>query len=461
MNNETSNLKIVKAKVEQDNYEKAELNIIKADGNKILKDLYIEKEVDNGEFYVVSDNVLVALHRTLNEGEKPNLSLISNTGDTLIEGVYKSIIPIDDDMFICVKASSDMESVIINQENKTDPDKVEKISNDSNTIKEQMLNQIRNINPNYEENLKFVYEDAYNEAVVYKIDVIDSKYEKRVVSSEASFVAYDGLNLYTHSNVVTDITKVEIVGDNNMVENGEDTSMENNKVEEQVVTDTFDNIELNDLENNQELFAKYAPRPLEEIFNENNEDEGEEKVKTTLEENVNFDDFFAEESQELKEEEIEQIVESKEKEETFDTVEDEYEQLDNVVNKIIEEDKLKEERIKELEQTVEELSERLNKSELEVENKTKKVNTLINENRKYIDENRELNSKNEELENSLKEANVKNELLEDNVKELESAKSKLEEEAQEGKMKINAVISSLDNILNTHTEDVKQYVKER
>ena len=38
-------LKIIKARVEQDKYAAVELKIIKADGKNILKDLYVEKEL--------------------------------------------------------------------------------------------------------------------------------------------------------------------------------------------------------------------------------------------------------------------------------------------------------------------------------------------------------------------------------------------------------------------------------
>ncbi len=461
MNSENNTLRIVKAKVEQDNYEAAELSIIKADMDKIKKDLYIEKDIDDGNFYVVSDNVLVTLHRSLKEGELPNLSLISNTGDILIEGEYSSIIPIKDNIFICVKASSNMESVLNNKEAQTDPEKVETIKSESESIKNKILEEAKNVNPDSFENLEVVYEDPYNEAIVYKVDVVDSKYNARVIADEVSFVAYDGLNVYTHSNILEDIVKLSTVGNDSIVESGEDVT-KNEEVETPVVdNDTFDNIELENLENNRELFEKYAPRPLEEIFDDTNDSDDEDSSsQKTIEENK-VEEQETEEKEEAKEEseDAEDMEESNfddffnntEKEEKTST--DEYDELGNVVSKFIEEDKAKDEKIKELEKEIEKLQESIEKKNDEIENKTKKVNTLINENRKYIDENRALNTKVDELTNNV-------EKLTENVESLENDKKRLEEEQEEGKMKINAVISSLDNILSTHSEDVKQYRKE-
>ena len=85
----------------------------------------------------------------------------------------------------------------------------------------------------------------------------------------------------------------------------------------------------------------------------------------------------------------------------------------------------------------------MEKLNIEIENKTKKVNALINDNRKYMDENRALK------ENISKLEDENNKYLEEN--------KKLKEEALNGRNKINAVISSIDEVLNSYDE--KQLVK--
>ncbi len=211
MNN--NGLKIIKARVEQDKYATVELKIIKADGNKILKDLYVEKELNNGEYYIVSDNVLVALHRTLRNGEVANLQMISSEGDILIEPLYSRISQVNDDIFVCVKAVSDMQSVKINQEMKTDAAKVQEIALDSRNIKNQMTSTMKANNLDSNASLRFVFEDAYNEAIIYKIERVNGEYDIKVMGDNASFIAVDDNNIYSHSNVVQDLTKVEVISE--------------------------------------------------------------------------------------------------------------------------------------------------------------------------------------------------------------------------------------------------------
>ena len=206
MNN---NLKIIKARVEQDKYATVEMKIIKNDGVKILKDLYVEKELNDGEFYVASDNVLVALHRTLRNGEVANLQLVANSGDVLIEPLYSRISQVNDNIFICVKSVSEMESVVNNQNSKSDALKVQEIALDAKNIKNQITNTMKNSNPNG--SLRFVFEDAYKEAVIYRIDKNNDGYDVKVIGDNVSFVAVDNVNIYSHSNVVSDITKVESI----------------------------------------------------------------------------------------------------------------------------------------------------------------------------------------------------------------------------------------------------------
>ena len=192
--NETvnNNLKIIKARVEQDKYAAVELKIIKANGREVLKDLYVEKEMNQGEIFTASDNVLVSLHRSLRSGEVANLQLISSTGEVLMRPEFSEINQFDNGLFVGVKAVSNMISIKNNQALKTDALKVQEIATDSKSIKEQMIHTMKSNHPDRE--LRFIYEDAYNEAAVYKIEKIDGKYSSKLVGDKASFIATDGIN---------------------------------------------------------------------------------------------------------------------------------------------------------------------------------------------------------------------------------------------------------------------------
>ena len=415
-------LRIIKARVEQDNYEAAELRIIKADNEKILKDLYIEKEFNNGEFYSVSDNVLVSLHRTLREGETKNLQIINKKGDILTDAIFSDII-LDNNLFICVKSNSMMPSVLQNIALKEDNLKQDEINKNSDVIKNQMIETKKSLNPNGD--LKYIYEDPYTEVVVYKVEN-DSLV---LINDGISYVAVDSNFVYTHSNVVTDITKSDLISEEEVV----------NEVKEE---------------------KPVVEESTEENTEESDEEGGEEKTIDDEKENVNFDNYFEEEKEEVHEEK-ELNVEDYDADEEFD-------ELANMISKLVDaereskntirdyEEKIKdfEEKVSTYEEQVTELTEKLEKAQREVDSKTKKVNTLINENRRYIDENRELKSLSERLE----EENKK--LEEENTRYMKENK-KLKEEAMKGKNRINAVISSIDEVLTGYPTDEKIYTKKK
>ncbi len=218
-------LKIIKARVEQDKYAAVELKIIKANGTTVLKDLYIEKELENGSLFVASDNVLVTLHRTLKPGMVPNFELITKSGEIMLQPLYKEIRPIDNNMLIAIKAVPEMISVKNNQTLRNDATKVQEIAQDSKNIKDQMTSTMKGVNPTYQGDLNFLYEDSYEEASLCRLVKDGERNILQVVAEKVSFIATDGTYMYTHSNIVPDLTKSEIIS-NNTVENPINTSID-------------------------------------------------------------------------------------------------------------------------------------------------------------------------------------------------------------------------------------------
>lgn len=476
-------LKIVKARVEQDKYATVELKIIKA-GGKIPKDLYIEKEIPGGEYYVVSDNVLVALHRTLRNGEVPNLEIVSKNGDILTDSIYSKIEYYDNDLFVCVKSESNMISVKNNQNTKKDPFKVQEIAEDSRNIKEQMNEFMTKTNPS-SSSLRFIFDDAYNEASVFHMTKENGIYKANIVADKASFVAFDGINLYSHSNIVTDETKVmpilaPTVREQNIVAPSVSVVPEESKeikYSKEFIPKTPAEIKAEDKKENSIKFSKdfipgkkagekkdnvvkfskdfiisknvnenkksekkaskdFIPKPLEEVSVPVTElpDGGVEKQK---EANVTFDNFFKIDS----EPQTEPVKEEKNEEIELEFEDnDDFDKLSEMINKLIEREKNSKEVITGLNEQIDDLNRKLAKKDEELDNKTKKVNTLINDNRKYIDENRNLRSRVNNLE-------------EDNSKYM-SENERLKEEARSGKDKINAVISSIGEVLDSYDDKV-------
>ncbi len=483
--NETvnNNLKIIKARVEQDKYAAVELKIIKANGREVLKDLYVEKEMNQGEIFTASDNVLVSLHRSLRSGEVANLQLISSTGEVLMRPEFSEINQFDNGLFVGVKAVSNMISIKNNQALKTDALKVQEIATDSKSIKEQMIHTMKSNHPDRE--LRFIYEDAYNEAAVYKIEKIDGKYSSKLVGDKASFIATDGINVYSHSNIVADITKIEKVG------------------EEEVVVKNIEKVEMPTLnfgkiDHSVSMFEQYAPKSIptppeqiqeiKPIISEVNVDQvvipvadhkpiQEEKIesapknnffedvdtsvlvnepiaisdeKVLIEEDIpkkkpqTFDEFFGV-SESVAEEKSMPVVEF----EDYDST-DKYEQLGDMISKIITEQKEARDRLSEYETQVRDMEERLSKANQEIENKTKKVNTLINQNRQIGDENRSLKNRVNGLEGKVEKLEQSNEqYLKEN--------DRLKTEANKGNAKLNGIISSVSELLGSYGESDHSY----
>lgn len=467
----TSNLKIIKARVEQDKYASVELKIIKADGDKILKDLYVEKEINDGEFYVVSDNVLVALHRTLRNGDIANLSLMDSNGNMLTESIFSKIENFDS-LFVCVKSSSNMISVKNNQNLMKDALKVQEIAEDSRNIKEQMNEFITKNNK--DASVKYIFDDAYNEASIYNIVKDGDNYNVTLVADKTSFAAFDGVNLYSHSNIVTDVTKSETIVFPTIKEASNSithidppiatpsTEKEEIKEEEKEETKKEEHEEVSEKvkQPTQSFFRKFAPKKLEEVKEIVKEEDS--SINNREEVNKTFDKFFGlsnteevkDSSNEVDNNDLEEVKkETKEESEevnnektqsTFDLGEnDDLDKLSELITKLINKGKESTATINKLNSDIEALNIKVEKLNIEIENKTKKVNALINDNRKYMDENRVLK------ENISKLEDENNKYLEEN--------KKLKEEALNGRNKINAVISSIDEVLNSYDE--KQLVK--
>lgn len=497
-------LNIIKARVEQDKYAAVELKIIKADNNKITKDLYVEKEIKDGEFYVVSDNVLVALHRTLRSGDTPNLEVISKNGDVVIGPKYSKIDYFDDGLFLCTKSVSTMISVENNQKDRKDSLKVQEIANTSKSIKEQMNEVMTKNNPN-SDNLKFIFDDAYNEAIAYHIVKDGDKYKSVVVADNASFIAYDGINLYSHSNIVVGNTRVETIGtptitegsspvisevsikpeeikvDENLYEKFAPKKIEEDKKENENLYKKFAPKKKDDEEGQGEgeteeknlfkkfapkkisnkeekdLYDKYAPKKIEkkykdkELFEKYAPKKNEKKVKVpemkdeSLElASATFDNFFdIANSDAVKSEKKEEKKEIKEeaKKEKIDTSDDSVAPLDRLsvmINRLIEKDKNSTDMINVLNDQIDRLNDKLDEKEREIDSKDKKINDLINDNRRYIDENRSLKDTISSLE-------------EENSRYMDENK-KLKKEARDGRNKINAVISSIGEVLDSYDE---------
>lgn len=478
----SSGLKIIKARVEQDKYAAVELKIIKANGKEILKDLYVESEMNNGELYVVSDNVLVSLHRALRSGEVANLQLITSTGEVLMNPDFSEIKQAEGNLFVGVKAISNMISIKNNQALKTDALKVQEIAADCKIIKDQMISTMKLNNPNSDRELRFIYEDAYNEAAVYNIEKVDGKYTAKLVGDKASFIATDGLNVYSHSNIVADITKVVKVRDEEVVVKD---------IEKPIVKEKT-RFRFGRINNSVSMFDRYAPKasivtpkvetsepveisldkvempevvaqeimPKENFFDDaeankiepesiefTNEDTDsvvleDEKATPSEDSSHTFDEFFG-------------VSDSSDDSGTSMELDsygssDKYEQLGEMISKLVTEQKETKNRIAEYEAQVKEMEERLSKANQEIETKTKKVNTLINQNRQFGDENRTLKNRVSGLENKVERLEQSNEQY---LKENDMLKA----EANKDSAKLNGIISSVSELLGSYGDEDSTY----
>lgn len=512
MNN---NLKIIKARVEQDKYAAVELKIIKANGVQVIKDLYVEKEMNNGELYVASDNVLVTLHRALRNGEFANLQLISLSGDVLMNPEFSEINQVENNLFIGVKAVSNMISIKNNQALKTDPLKVQEIAADSKNIKEQMISTMRTNNPNTNRELRFVYEDAYNEACVYKIEKIDGKYVAKIVGDKASFIATDGINVYSHSNIVADITKVEKVGEEEVVVKNigrEDIPIFNfGKIDQSVsmydqyapksmpsvevkptvphisevdvdqvvlpieenvhmqsaTPDSFSNIQsdISDIQTDSQPNIQSNIQTTESNLNSGSSLFGNSDtnvfVKDSVEvtpvindsdvsldaQNQSIDNFFEDTNDFVDEKSFSVQVDD------FSSTTDKYEQLGEMISKLIQEQKDARKKIVNYKSKMSEMEERLSKANQEIENKTSKVNVLINQNRQIGDENRSLKGKMDEFESKIKR-------LEQSNQKYIRENDRLRAEATKGNAKLNGIISSVSELLGSYGDIDGAYSKQ-
>lgn len=468
-------LKIVKARVDQDKYAAVELKIIKTDGVKILKDLYVERELQNGELFVVSDNVLVALHRALRNGEVSNLQLITNQGDVLISPEYSDIREVDHHLFIAVKAVSNMISVKNNQALKADALKVQEIAADSRNIKDQMINMMKSVNPTFNGELKFLYEDAYNEAVVYQIEKKDNRYQVRVVGAQASFVATDGVHVYSHSNIVTDLTKVERIGEEEKILvrdlGKQDVVPMVTTVSPTPSTNPVSSVPVNHQSVPSNFFPENEEKPLDQlsevqvdpvVLPETSipaiEEKKEEVVSTpsvqterTIEESPKesqvFDQFFEDSHSSSDVATTPKIEDSYE---STSVAGDQYEQLGEMISQLVSEQKASKGKVIEYEERVKELEARLEKAQGEIDSKTKKVNALINDNRQKIDENRMLKNRVSGLESKAER------LEEENKKYLEE-NNQLKTEAQKGNAKLTNIISSVSELLDGYGDEEHGY----
>ncbi len=483
MDGQNSGLKIIKARVEQDKYAAVELRIIKADGINIQKDLYVERDFNDGDLFVVSDNVLVTLHRALRAGESANLQLITNKGEILMPPEFSEIKQMDNNLFVGVKAVSNMISVKNNQSLKTDALKVQEIAVDSRSIKDQMINTAKDVNPVSVDDLKFIYEDAYNEAAIYKIEKVNDHYEVKNIGDKCSFIATDGVNVYTHSNIVTDTTKLEQIGEEKvLVQNIEKSGMpvftfgkiddsvsmfdkfapkkmdnpviseeksDSNEYVSELSEVNVDNVILPDPEENSTNVEEVENKDEKTDFFADSENVVESKEESVEEENNNqvFDDFFGISSSDNTE--VSSMIDD-----SYDGENDKFEQLSSMISKLVNDRKASQEKITNYEEKVEELNQKLDKVNMELESKTKKVNILINQNRQFGDENRMLKNRVNGLQD-------KTERLEATNKEYLEENEKLKAKASKENAKLNGIISSVSELLGSYGDVDSSYTVKR
>lgn len=561
-------LKIIKARVEQDKYAAVELKIIKANGTTVLKDLYIEKELENGSLFVASDNVLVTLHRTLKPGMVPNFELITKSGEIMLQPLYKEIRPIDNNMLIAIKAVPEMISVKNNQTLRMDANKVQEIAQDSKNIKDQMTSTMKGVNPTYQGELSFLYEDAYEEASLCRIVKDGERDILQVVAEKVSFIATDGIYMYTHSNIVPDLTKSEKI-DNGVVENNATTNIDinSNNVYSQKIDDDITKANevvnkpsivnnessvvssnINSVSNSNTIHnptinntvgsefstpvsavsnlnvattSTMMPTSLPEIEDKSNILEGVKKEESTIEtsefknsssldstlvhsanidrvelpkekeitkevedkvsnidDNDNivyskslfdlegskddnlieqsissdipsvdshiFDDFFG----------ISDSDDSSSSDTIYNSNDDRYEQLSDMISRVISKDKTEKARIRNYEEKIKDLETKISKVTAEVESKTKKVNILINQNRQLGDDNRALKNRVNGLEN-------KTSRLEEENRKYLSENEKLKAEAKSRENKLSAMISSVSELLGSYRDVDSSYTKRK
>lgn len=504
--NNNNELKIIKARVEQDKYAAVELKIIKADGKNVLKDLYVEKELEANSLFVASDNVLVTLHRALKPGMIPNFQLITNKGEILLRPEYKEIKLESGDFIIAVKAVSDMISVKNNQTLRAEPAKVQEILQDSKNIKDQMISTMKGTNPTNKGDLKFLYEDAFEEAVLYRLNKNDNKYNLEVVADKISFVAVDNDYIYAHSNIVPDLTKSfsihqktektpvqsNVAVESNLVSNSaidNTNSMSSNVLEEKTVStvsanpvspipNTDSNIVensatnsttpvLNSVEIDRTILPDYKKNVLDKEEKKANAPlysssffDGVEPVTQTMDTQDTptldndsdttmpsgghsqvFDEFFG-----LGDEALDKSLE------TFDESgeTDRYEQLSEMISKVVSAEKSAKDKIVSYEEKIKELESEISKVNAENESKTKKVSILLNQNRQLGDDNRTLKNRVSGLESKTAR------LEEENKKYLQENKE-LKAEAKNRESKLSAMISSVSDLLGSYNDVDNHY----
>ncbi len=499
-------LKIIKARVEQDKYAAVELKIIKADGKNILKDLYVEKELEANSLFVASDNVLVTLHRTLKPGMVPNFQLLTHMGEVLLRPEYKEIKLESDDLIIAVKTASDMISVKNNQTLRVEPARVSEILQDSKNIKDQMVSTMKGTNPTNKGDLKFLYEDAFEEAILYRLNKNDGKYGLEVIADKISFVAADNDYIYVHSNIVPDLTKSFAIKpkqektaeqsslpvESNLVSSSvqdsasalkEDKVVSTNPVVGEVpVSNTINNDSnivsssvsnsstpvLNSVEIDRTVLPDYKKNVLSKEEKKISTPaysssffEGVEPVAQTMEmdakessllENIDtsdvsgghsqvFDEFFG-----LNDEALDKNLD------TFDESgeTDRYEQLSDMISKVIRAERSAKDRIGDYEEKIKELETEISKVQAENESKTKKVSILLNQNRQLGDDNRALKNRVSGLESKTAR------LEEENKKYLQENKE-LKAEAKNRESKLSAMISSVSDLLGSYNDVDNHY----
>ena len=461
-------LKIIKARVEQDKYAAVELKIIKADGKNILKDLYVEKELEANSLFVASDNVLVTLHRTLKPGMVPNFQLLTHMGEVLLRPEYKEIKLESDDLIIAVKTASDMISVKNNQTLRVEP--------------------------------------AFEEAILYRLNKNDGKYGLEVIADKISFVAADNDYIYVHSNIVPDLTKSFAIKpkqektaeqsslpvESNLVSSSvqdsasalkEDKVVSTNPVVGEVpVSNTINNDSnivsssvsnsstpvLNSVEIDRTVLPDYKKNVLSKEEKKISTPaysssffEGVEPVAQTMEmdakessllENIDtsdvsgghsqvFDEFFG-----LNDEALDKNLD------TFDESgeTDRYEQLSDMISKVIRAERSAKDRIGDYEEKIKELETEISKVQAENESKTKKVSILLNQNRQLGDDNRALKNRVSGLESKTAR------LEEENKKYLQENKE-LKAEAKNRESKLSAMISSVSDLLGSYNDVDNHY----
>lgn len=484
-------LKIIKARVEQDKYAAVELKIIKADGKNILKDLYVEKELEANSLFVASDNVLVTLHRTLKPGMVPNFQLLTHMGEVLLRPEYKEIKLETDALIIAVKTASDMISVKNNQTLRAEPAKVSEILQDSKNIKDQMVSTMKGTNPTNKGDLKFLYEDAFEEAILYRLNKNDGKYDLEVIADKISFVAIDNDYIYVHSNIVPDLTKSFAIKpkqektaeqsslpvESNLVSSSlqdgasalkEDKMVSTNPVVGEVPVSNSSTPVLNSVEIDRTVLPDYKKNVLSKEEKKISTPaysssffEGVEPVAQTMEmdakessllENIDtsdvsgghsqvFDEFFG-----LNDEALDKNLD------TFDESgeTDRYEQLSDMISKVIRAERSAKDRIGDYEEKIKELETEISKVQAENESKTKKVSILLNQNRQLGDDNRALKNRVSGLESKTAR------LEEENKKYLQENKE-LKAEAKNRESKLSAMISSVSDLLGSYNDVDNHY----